>query len=125
LRPPSPRVDLDNPATVRGRTSSTVVVPRIVGPSHRLRPVEVRDVEFLRANTDRVIKITPPGPFTMSRARPRTSSTEMRKSWSWTTQRRSTRRCAISIVCVPDSIRLQCGGWVRIGAPADFNTAMQ
>jgi 5-methyltetrahydropteroyltriglutamate--homocysteine methyltransferase len=42
-------------------------VPRITGPIRRLRPVEVRDVEFLRANTDRVIKITLPGPFTMSR----------------------------------------------------------
>jgi 5-methyltetrahydropteroyltriglutamate--homocysteine methyltransferase len=60
-------VDLDNPATVRGRTSGTVVVPRIVGPIRRLRPVEVHDVEFLRANTDRKIKITVPGPFTMSR----------------------------------------------------------
>jgi len=60
-------VDLDNPATVRGRTSGTVVVPRIIGPIRRLRPVEVRDVEFLRANTDRKIKITLPGPFTMSR----------------------------------------------------------
>src|SRR5271155_4033555 len=60
-------VDLDNPATVMGRTGGTVVVPRIVGPIRRLRPVEVRDVEFLRANTDRRIKITLPGPFTMSR----------------------------------------------------------
>src|SRR5271165_2571627 len=60
-------IDLDNPATVRGRTSGTVVVPRIVGPIRRLRPVEVRDVEFLRANTDHTIKITLPGPFTMSR----------------------------------------------------------
>jgi 5-methyltetrahydropteroyltriglutamate--homocysteine methyltransferase len=42
-------------------------VPRIVGPIRRLRPVEVRDVEFLRRNTDRTIKITLPGPFTMSR----------------------------------------------------------
>jgi 5-methyltetrahydropteroyltriglutamate--homocysteine methyltransferase len=60
-------IDLDNPATVRGRTSGTVVVPRITGPIRRLRPVEVRDVEFLRANTDHTIKITLPGPFTMSR----------------------------------------------------------
>jgi 5-methyltetrahydropteroyltriglutamate--homocysteine methyltransferase len=52
---------------VRGRTSGTVVVPRIVGPIRRLWPVEVHDVEFLCANTDRVIKITLPGPFTMSR----------------------------------------------------------
>jgi len=60
-------VDLDNPATVMGRTGGTVVVPRIVGPIGRLRPVEVHDVEFLRANTDRMVKITLPGPFTMSR----------------------------------------------------------
>ena len=29
-------------------------------------PVQVRDTEFLRANTDRTIKVTVPGPFTMS-----------------------------------------------------------
>jgi 5-methyltetrahydropteroyltriglutamate--homocysteine methyltransferase len=58
-------VELDNPATVRGRASGTVVVPRIIGPIRRLRPVEVRDVEFLRANTNRRIKITLSGPFTM------------------------------------------------------------
>ena len=60
-------VDLDSPAQVMGRTGGTVVVPRITGPIRRVRPVEVRDVEFLRANTDRKIKITLPGPFTMSR----------------------------------------------------------
>jgi hypothetical protein len=60
-------IDLDNPATVMGRTGGTVVVPRIVGPIRRRHPVEVRDVEFLRANTDRKIKVTLPGPFTMSR----------------------------------------------------------
>ena len=60
-------IDLDNPATVRGRTSGTVVVPRIVGPIRRLYPVEVRDVAFLRRHTDHTIKITLPGPFTMSR----------------------------------------------------------
>jgi 5-methyltetrahydropteroyltriglutamate--homocysteine methyltransferase len=86
-------VDLDHPATVRGRTNGTVVVPRIVGPTRRLRPVEVRDVEFLRAHTDRVIKITLPGPFTC-RARPRTSFTRTRKSWSWTTPPRSAPSCA-------------------------------
>ena len=60
-------IDLDNPATVPGRTGGSVTVPRVVGPIRRLRPVEVRDVEFLRRNTDRQIKITLPGPFTMSR----------------------------------------------------------
>jgi 5-methyltetrahydropteroyltriglutamate--homocysteine methyltransferase len=60
-------IDLDNPATVSGRTGGSMTVPRIVGPIRRLRSVEVRDVEFLRRNTDRMIKITLPGPFTMSR----------------------------------------------------------
>ena len=52
---------------MRGRTSGTVFVPRIVGPIRRIWPLEVRDVEFLRGNTDRMIKITIPGPFTISR----------------------------------------------------------
>jgi 5-methyltetrahydropteroyltriglutamate--homocysteine methyltransferase len=60
-------IDLDNPATVRGRSSGTVVVPRIVGPVRRQHAVEMRDVAFLRRHTDRTIKITLPGPFTMSR----------------------------------------------------------
>jgi 5-methyltetrahydropteroyltriglutamate--homocysteine methyltransferase len=60
-------VDLDNPASVPGRTGGSITVPRITGPIRRLRPVEVEDVKFLRANTDRTIKITLPGPFTMSR----------------------------------------------------------
>jgi 5-methyltetrahydropteroyltriglutamate--homocysteine methyltransferase len=60
-------VDLDNPATVSGRTGGSMTVPRIVGPIRRMYPVERRDVEFLRRNTDRMIKITLPGPFTMSR----------------------------------------------------------
>jgi 5-methyltetrahydropteroyltriglutamate--homocysteine methyltransferase len=60
-------VNLDHPAEVRGRTGGTVVVPRITGPIRRMRPVEVRDVEFLRRHSERTIKITLPGPFTMSR----------------------------------------------------------
>ena len=60
-------IDLDKPATVPGRTGGSVTVPRIVGPIRRLGPVEVGDVEFLRRNTERTIKITLPGPFTMSR----------------------------------------------------------
>ncbi|MCL2429424.1 MAG: 5-methyltetrahydropteroyltriglutamate--homocysteine methyltransferase [Alphaproteobacteria bacterium] len=59
-------IDLDNPGVVPSRTSGTVVVPRVVGRIRRRAPVEVRDVEFLRANTDRTIKITLPGPFTMA-----------------------------------------------------------
>lgn len=59
-------VDVDNPAEVMGRAGKTTLVPRVVGPIRRRAPIEVRDVAFLRANTDRRIKITLPGPFTMS-----------------------------------------------------------
>ena len=60
-------VDIDNPATITGRSGKPSRVPRITGRIRRRRPVEVRDVEFLRRNTKRTIKITLPGPFTMSR----------------------------------------------------------
>ena len=59
-------MDLDNPGTALDRTGHPNPVPRVVGPIHRTRPVEMRDVQFLRANTDRPIKATLPGPFTMS-----------------------------------------------------------
>jgi len=59
-------VDIDNPGMVRTRTGKLQPVPRVVGPIRRRHAVEKRDVEFLRANTDRLIKITLPGPFTLS-----------------------------------------------------------
>jgi 5-methyltetrahydropteroyltriglutamate--homocysteine methyltransferase len=59
-------IDLERPGKTPNRTGGFSTVPRVVGPIRRKRPVEVRDVEFLRANTDRVIKMTVPGPFTMS-----------------------------------------------------------
>jgi 5-methyltetrahydropteroyltriglutamate--homocysteine methyltransferase len=59
-------VDIVNPGTTINRTGARSVVPRIAGPIRRLRPVEVRDVEFLRKNTSKRIKITLPGPFTMT-----------------------------------------------------------
>jgi 5-methyltetrahydropteroyltriglutamate--homocysteine methyltransferase len=59
-------VDLDNPGVAIDRTGHENPVPRVVGPIRRTQPVEVRDVEFLRANTSRPIKITLPGPFTMT-----------------------------------------------------------
>jgi 5-methyltetrahydropteroyltriglutamate--homocysteine methyltransferase len=48
------------------RTGNENPVPKVVGPIRRTRPVEVQDVEFLRAITSRRIKITVPGPFTMT-----------------------------------------------------------
>jgi 5-methyltetrahydropteroyltriglutamate--homocysteine methyltransferase len=59
-------VDLDNPGVALDRTGHENPVPRVIGPIRRKRPVEVRDVEFLRSITDRRIKITVPGPFTMT-----------------------------------------------------------
>ena len=60
-------MDSDNPAQVPARTPGRFqIVPRVVGKIRRRHPVQVRDVEFLRANTDRPIKITIPGPFTMT-----------------------------------------------------------
>ena len=60
-------LDLDNPGTVVNRSGQPNPVPRIVGPIRRPHPVQVRDLEFLRAHTDRPVKVTVPGPFTMSR----------------------------------------------------------
>jgi 5-methyltetrahydropteroyltriglutamate--homocysteine methyltransferase len=59
-------VDIDNPGTALDRSGHPNPVPRVVGKIRRRHPVEVRDVQFLRANTDRLIKMTMPGPFTMS-----------------------------------------------------------
>lgn len=59
-------VDVDEPGVALDRTGHENPVPRVVGPVRRTRPVEVRDVELLRSLTDRRIKITVPGPFTMT-----------------------------------------------------------
>ena len=59
-------IDLDRPGTITSRSGKQTEVPRIVGPIRRMRDVEVEDVRFLRRHTDRAIKITLPGPFTMS-----------------------------------------------------------
>jgi 5-methyltetrahydropteroyltriglutamate--homocysteine methyltransferase len=59
-------VDIDNPGTALDRTGHPNPVPRIHAAIRRRHPVEVEDVKFLRANTKRPIKITVPGPFTMT-----------------------------------------------------------
>src|SRR5690606_2457959 len=59
-------VDLDNPGTAIDRSGHPNPVPRIIGRIRRKHAVQVRDVEFLRRHTDRKIKITVPGPFTMT-----------------------------------------------------------
>ena len=59
-------VDIDNPGTALDRSGHPNPVPRIVGKVRRKHPVEVEDLVFLKRNTNRQVKITVPGPFTMS-----------------------------------------------------------
>ena len=59
-------VDAETPGEIVSRAGAVTLVPRVVGRIRRTHAVEVRDMEFLRANTDRTAKITLPGPFTMS-----------------------------------------------------------
>ncbi|MAK55202.1 MAG: 5-methyltetrahydropteroyltriglutamate--homocysteine methyltransferase [Pusillimonas sp.] len=58
-------VDIDNPGTALDRSGHPNPVPRIVGKIRRVKPIEVEDLLFLKKNTDRKVKITVPGPFTM------------------------------------------------------------
>lgn len=60
-------IDHDRPGRIIGSTGNSTPVPRVVGPIRRVRPVQVGDVKFLRENTDRPIKATVPGPFTLAR----------------------------------------------------------
>ncbi|MCZ2810176.1 5-methyltetrahydropteroyltriglutamate--homocysteine methyltransferase [Modestobacter sp. VKM Ac-2979] len=59
-------LDLDHPGSVRNRSGIDIPAPRVVGEIRRSGPVQVDDVRFLRAQTDRAVKITVPGPFTMA-----------------------------------------------------------
>ena len=59
-------VDIADPGIIRDRNGNETRVPRIVGKVRRTRPVELRDMQFLRSHTDRLAKITLPGPFTMA-----------------------------------------------------------
>ena len=58
-------IDVDHPGTALDRTGHSNPVPRITGKIRRVRPVEVRDAEFLVSSTRQQTKITLPGPFTM------------------------------------------------------------
>ncbi len=59
-------VDIDNPGSALDRSGHPNPVPRVTAPIARRHPVQVRDLEFLRAHTSKPTKITVPGPFTMS-----------------------------------------------------------
>ena len=60
-------IDTENPGTVINRSGKPIPVPRVIGPIKRRHAVELRDLKVLRANTDRQIKATVPGPFTMGK----------------------------------------------------------
>jgi 5-methyltetrahydropteroyltriglutamate--homocysteine methyltransferase len=59
-------IDVDNPGTTLNRSGNPIPVPRITGPVRRDGPIAVDDLRFLCAGTDRLVKVTIPGPFTMT-----------------------------------------------------------
>jgi 5-methyltetrahydropteroyltriglutamate--homocysteine methyltransferase len=59
-------IDVDRPGTVLNRSGKPIPVPRVVGPLARRGAIQAGEVRFLRAHTDRTLKITVPGPFTMA-----------------------------------------------------------
>jgi 5-methyltetrahydropteroyltriglutamate--homocysteine methyltransferase len=59
-------VDIDHPGQALDRSGHPNPVPRVVGDIVRPGPIQRPDLEFLRAHTDRAVKVTVPGPFTMS-----------------------------------------------------------
>ena len=60
-------VDTENPGSTLNRSGKPIPVPRITGKVRRKHPVQLRDLQFLRAHTKKTIKMTVPGPFTMSK----------------------------------------------------------
>jgi 5-methyltetrahydropteroyltriglutamate--homocysteine methyltransferase len=59
-------VDTDHPDSIVNRAGNATLVPRVTGKIRRTRAVQLRDLRFLRANTERMVKATLPGPFTMT-----------------------------------------------------------
>ncbi len=59
-------VDIDHPGTALDRSGHPNPVPRIVGRIRRKHPVQLEDLRFLKRHTRRTVKMTVPGPFTMS-----------------------------------------------------------
>jgi 5-methyltetrahydropteroyltriglutamate--homocysteine methyltransferase len=60
-------VDTENPGSTLNRSGKPIPVPRVTGKVRRRHPVQLRDAQFLRANTKKTVKMTVPGPFTMSK----------------------------------------------------------
>ena len=60
-------VDTENPGSTLNRSGKLIPVPRVTGKVRRKHPVQLRDLQFLRAHTKKTVKMTVPGPFTMSK----------------------------------------------------------
>lgn len=59
-------IDIDQPGTAVDRTGKANPVPRVAGPIRRRGPIEAQDAAFLKARAGGWVKITLPGPFTMT-----------------------------------------------------------
>jgi 5-methyltetrahydropteroyltriglutamate--homocysteine methyltransferase len=59
-------IDTVNHGTTINRSGKPIPVPRVVGKVRRTHAVELHDIRFLRANTKKPVKMTVPGPFTMT-----------------------------------------------------------
>jgi 5-methyltetrahydropteroyltriglutamate--homocysteine methyltransferase len=59
-------IDIDSPGTALDRSGHPNPVPRIAGEIRRVAPVLLEDLAFLRSQTDKLVKMTIPGPFTMT-----------------------------------------------------------
>jgi 5-methyltetrahydropteroyltriglutamate--homocysteine methyltransferase len=59
-------IDPDRAGSAPDRLGNPIPVPRVMGPIRRERSLLLEDAVFLRAQTDRITKVTIPGPFTLS-----------------------------------------------------------
>ena len=59
-------IDRQRHGTVMGRSGRETQVPIVSGPLRRASPIHIQDIKFLKSQTERIVKITIPGPFTLS-----------------------------------------------------------
>ena len=98
-------VDTENPGSTLNRSGKPIPVPRVTGKIRRKHPVELRDLQFLRANTKKPVKMTVPGPFTMSKQAQNDFYQSATKPWRSTMRKRSMRRSRTCSRPAPTSCR--------------------
>lgn len=59
-------IDTETHGVAMDRTGKLNPVPRVSGPIRRVGPIEVQDAAFLKRHAARPVKLTLPGPFTMT-----------------------------------------------------------